>query len=60
MTSKFDKKETKSFAKYKNKRNVTDHLQRAAVKIQLPAVSVKLIELLLLSSAHSVQLTYCD
>lgn len=27
---------------------------------QLPAVTVKLIELLLLSSAHSVQLTYCD
>ena len=30
------------------------------LKSQLPAVSVKLIELLLLSSAHSVQLTYCD
>lgn len=60
MTSKFDKKETKSFASiWKNEMlQITCNVQH--LKSQLPAVSVKLIELLLLSSAHSVQLTYCD
>lgn len=60
MTSKFDKKETKSFASIRKKEmlQITCNVQH--LKSQLPAVSVKLIELLLLSSAHSVQLTYCD
>lgn len=60
MTSKFDKKETKSFASIRKNEmlQITCNVQH--LKSQLPAVSVKLIELLLLSSAHSVQLTYCD
>lgn len=60
MTSKFDKKETKSFASTQKTEmlQITCNVQH--LKSQLPAASVKLIELLLLSSAHSVQLTYCD